>query len=121
MTADLVRRHSLIVTEELRIKNMTGSARGTVEEPGRQVAQKAGLNRAILDTAPGLLLSLLDYKAEEAGCRVIKVNTRKWKPSQTCPDCGVIRKKSLFERMHVCDDCGYPFFPPKAGTFLLTT
>lgn len=65
------------MTEELNIKNMTCSAKGSVVEPGKQVAQKAGLNRAILDTAPGLLPLLLDYKAEEAGCRVIKVNTRK--------------------------------------------
>lgn len=107
VTAKLVREHRLIVTEELSIKNMTGSAKGTVEEPGRNVAQKAGLNRSILDTAPGSFLLTLQTKAEEAGCEVILLNTRKHKPSQTCPCCGYVRKKPLSERQHHCERCGF--------------
>ena len=42
--------HSLIVTEELSIENMTASAKGTVEKPGKNVKAKAGLN-------PGLTLA----------------------------------------------------------------
>ncbi|WP_158020933.1 zinc ribbon domain-containing protein [Methylorubrum extorquens] len=80
---------------------MTASARWTAEAPGRQVRQKAGLNRAILDTAPGSFLSQLACKAEEAGGRLVLVDPRKHKPSQTCPISGEVRKKGLGERTHV--------------------
>ena len=107
ITAGLARDHRLIVTERLAVKNMSASAKGTVEKPGRRVRQKAGLNRAILDTAPGSFLSVLAYKAEEAGCELIVLETREHRPSQTCPCCGVVRKKALSEREHICGDCGF--------------
>mgnify|MGYP002738457298 CR=1 FL=1 len=98
-------RHRLIVTEELSVRNMTRSARGTVEEPGRKVAQKAGLNRSILDTAPPALLTMIGYKAVEAGAEFLYAPTRRLKPSQRCPSCGNICKKTLAERIHDCS-CG---------------
>jgi len=52
----IARRNALVAMEDLAVKNMTRSAKGTVEEPGKNVAQKAGLNRKILDTAPALLM-----------------------------------------------------------------
>ena len=104
VTARLVREHALIVTEDLAIRNMTASARGTAEKPGKQVKQKAGLNREILDTAPGGFLSNLSIKAEEAGCRVVFADPRKHKPSQTCPVSGEVRKKGLGERAHTLPD-----------------
>lgn len=100
-TAKLARHHALLVTEALSIKNMTASAKGTADKPGKKVRQKAGLNREILDTAPGSWLSLLICKAEEAGGRVILVDPRKYKPSQTDPISGEVRKKTLNERIHV--------------------
>jgi putative transposase len=100
-TATLAASHAVIITEDLSIKNMTASARGTVEEPGKNVRQKAGLNRAILDTSPGNWLSLLTTKAEEAAGRVILADTRAEKPSQTDPIDGSRRKKTLNERDHV--------------------
>ncbi|MCJ2142221.1 hypothetical protein MKL20_19570 [Methylobacterium sp. E-066] len=87
-TARLVRDNAIIVTEDLSIRTMTASARGTAETPGRRVAQKAGLNRPILDTAPGAFLSQLVCKAEEAGN----------------PISGVVRKKCVGERTHVLPD-----------------
>jgi putative transposase len=75
-----------------------------VEEPGKNVRQKAGLNRAILDTSPGDWLSLLTTKAEEAAGRVILADTRAEKPSQTDPIDGSRRKKTLNERDHVLPD-----------------
>ena len=104
-THRLVRDHSLIVTEDLAVADMTRSAKGTVEEPGKNVAAKAGLNRAILDAAPGGVLSLLRTKAEEAGsCELILVDPRKHRPSQTDPISGEVRKKPLSERTHVLPD-----------------
>jgi putative transposase len=106
VTARLVRDHKLIVTEQLTVTNMTATARGTVDDPGKRVAQNAGLNRAILDASPGSFLNMLATKAEEAGCELIVLNTRKEKPSQTCPQCRVVHKKTLSEREHRCG-CGF--------------
>ena len=44
-------------------------------------------------------------KAEEAGGMLAWVDPRKWKPSQTCPECWRVVKKPLSQRMHVCE-CG---------------
>lgn len=104
-TAQLAARYRMIATEKLTARNMTASARGTAEAPGRNVAQKAGLNRAILDTSPATFLNMLRYKAEEAGSEFITVPTRRLKPSQRCPDCNTVQAKRLSERRHVCA-CG---------------
>ena len=69
--------------------------------------QKTGLNRNLLDVGIGNLKSLIKYKVTEAGGIYIEVPTRKLAPSQTCPGCGIKRKKDLSERFHVCD-CGIP-------------
>ena len=58
-SAKVVAATNLIATETLTVKNMTRSAKGTIEEPGRNVAQKAGLNREILSTAPAAYLKML--------------------------------------------------------------
>lgn len=78
----------MIVTEERSVRNMTASARGTLEDPGRNVRQKVGVNRSILDTTPAMFLNMLRYNAEEAGTELILVNTRRRKPSQTYPLAG---------------------------------
>lgn len=106
-TARLARENALIATEKLTVKNMTRSAKGTVENPGKQVAQKAGLNREILDTAPSRLLQLLRYKVLETGGMWVVAPTRKLKPSQRCPNCGCVCKKSLAERVHRCISCSH--------------
>jgi putative transposase len=66
VTNALVCEHALIVTEDLSIKNMTASAKGTVEKPGKKVKAKAGLNRSVLDATPGSFVNVLLTKAEEA-------------------------------------------------------
>ena len=106
-TKKLVDKYGLISTEKLSVKKMTGSAKGTAEKPGKMVKQKAGLNRAILDTAPGAFMQKLKYKLEEAGGVWVEVPTRKVKPSQTCPNCGVVEKKTLSQRRHKCGTCGH--------------
>ena len=76
----------VIAVEDLAITNMTRSASGNVEAPGRNVAAKAGLNRSILDAGWGQFLAILLAKAEGAGRRVVKVNPRG--TSITCCLCG---------------------------------
>ncbi len=82
----LVAHHDVICHEALRISNMSRSAKGTIELPGTRVAQKAGLNRSILDAGWGVFLSIMYAKAESAGRTVIAVNPRN--TSRTCPGCG---------------------------------
>jgi len=72
----IVDSYDLICHEELRITNMVRSARGTVENPGVHVAAKSGLNDAISDSGWGRLLSMIAYKAEDAGRTDIAVNPR---------------------------------------------
>jgi len=104
-TSSLVQRCALIATEELQPKNMSRSAKGTVEAPGRRVRQKAGLNREILSAGFGLSHQMLQYKAEEAGTRLHLSKTRQLKPSQRCSACWAVVPKALSERTHHCA-CG---------------
>ncbi len=106
-TSKLVRTCAVIATEELSPKNMSRSARGTVETPGRRVRQKAGLNREILSAAFGMAHQMLSYKAAEAGTRLHLANTRQLKPSQRCAKCWEIVPKTLAQRVHVCPHCGH--------------
>ena len=106
-TSMLVRTCAVIATEELTPKNMSRSARGTVESPGRRVRQKAGLNREILSAAFGMAHQMLSYKAVEAGTRLHLANTRQLKPSQRCAGCWAIIPKTLGQRVHMCSQCGH--------------
>ena len=99
----LVANYDLIAHEDLKIANMARSASGTVEEPGKNVAQKRGLNKSIMDAAWGLLIWCIAYKAEYAGKWVVPVNPNG--TSQRCSGCGATVKKKLSERVHRCA-CG---------------
>ena len=105
-TSRLVSENGLIVLEALATTNMTRSAKGTVEKPGVNVAQKAGLNRAILNHAWYQFETLLLYKAKSAGCEVVKINPAY--TSQTCSECGVISRSSRkSQAVFECISCGH--------------
>ena len=93
----------MIWVEDLKITNMTRSARGTRENPGRNVRAKAGLNREILRSGWGLLVRRLEDKAPG---RVEKV-----KPhftSQRCSACGHVDPESRESQARfVCTACGF--------------
>jgi len=96
----------IVVVEDLRIKNMTKSAKGTKETPGKQVKQKTGLNRSITQQSWGMFFELLEYKLQERGGQLIKVDPKL--TSQTCNKCGHVDKnnrksQSKFE----CISCGH--------------
>ncbi|GAA4215368.1 RNA-guided endonuclease InsQ/TnpB family protein [Microbispora amethystogenes] len=102
----LVRAYDVIVHEDLRIANMTRSASGTIDAPGRNVAQKSGLNRSILDAGWGVFLRVLAYKAESAGRELIAVNPAG--TSRTCSRCGHCAKDNrLTQAEFVCTACGH--------------
>ncbi|MBB4943760.1 putative transposase [Streptosporangium album] len=85
-TTELADTFSVIVVEDLKIANMVRSAKGTIEQPGRNVTQKAGLNRAITGEAWGRTVALLEYKTRDRGGLVVKVPAPG--TSQTCHQCG---------------------------------
>jgi putative transposase len=94
------KNHSVVVIEDLKLKNMTRSARGTESEPGRNVAQKAGLNRALLDVAPGRFMSMLEYKTERHGGVVEHVPAAY--SSQECSVCGHVASENRPTRSRFC-------------------
>ena len=102
----LVRDHGLVAVEDLRVKNMTASAKGTVDQPGRNVRQKAGLNRAILAKGWGGFLPKLEHAARYHGATVVKVNPAY--TSQRCSRCGVVDAKSRdSQAVFACTCCGH--------------
>src|SRR6516162_5540453 len=103
LTAAIAARFGGIAVEDLKVKRLTTSAKGTVERPGKNVRQKAGLNREILEVSPGMMISMLRYKAERAGGRFAVVNARN--TSQECWQCGRTVPKDLSVRIHRCAHC----------------
>jgi putative transposase len=102
-STDIARRFDLIKVEDLRIRNMTRSARGIAGAPGQNVRQKAGLNREILRSGWGLLARRLEDKAPG---RVEKV--RPAFTSQRCSVCGHVDAGSRESQARfVCTACGF--------------
>lgn len=106
-TTRLVRSFDLIAVEDLAVKNMVRSASGTVAEPGTNVAQKRGLNRAIHRQSWAKWRTRLEQKAAAATeqCQVIAVNPRG--TSQRCACCGHIDPNNReSQAVFVCRACG---------------
>lgn len=99
--------YTLIGLEDLAVAGMTASAAGTIEAPGKNVRQKAGLNRSILDAAFSTLRRQLEYKASWYGSQV-QIIDRFFASSQTCSACGARAKTKLDLRVRVfdCAACG---------------
>jgi len=102
VASDIVRCNSFVATEKLEVSKITRQAK-----KGRRKKQKAGLNKSILDVGMGMLRQTIQYKVIEAGGVFVEVPTRTVKPSQTCPNCGSQHKKTLDERVHQCEICGF--------------
>jgi len=102
----LVAAYEVIVHENLQITHMTRSARGTIGNPGRNVAAKSGLNRSILDAGWGVFLRVLAHKAESAGRELIAVEPRN--TSRTCARCGhCAADNRLTQAAFHCTACGH--------------
>jgi putative transposase len=98
--------HGTVVVERLSVKNMSASAAGTVEEPGTNVRQKAGLNRSILDAGWSKLVRLLAYKLALTGGHLVEVPAA-WS-SQTCSTCGAIDPANRMDQAtFACTTCGH--------------
>lgn len=106
LSTRLANEHAVIAVENLQVKAMTASARGTIEAPGRNVKAKAGLNKSILDAAWGEFRRQLAYKLQWRGGQLVLVPPAH--TSQRCSCCGHVaaenrRSQAVFQ----CVACGH--------------
>src|SRR3990167_274347 len=92
LSTQFSKNHAMIVIEDLKISNMSKSASGTVESPGKNVSAKSGLNKSLLDQGFGEFKRQLEYKINWQGGILIKVNPQY--TSQKCHVCGHIDKEN---------------------------
>ena len=98
--------HAFVCIEDLKVKNMSRSAKGNREQPGKKVAQKSGLNRSILDQGWGEFRRQLEYKVQWNGGILLAVPPHN--TSRTCPCCGYVSKENRqTQAKFQCVDCGY--------------
>jgi putative transposase len=102
----LVQAYDTVVLESLQVHRMTRSAKGTRERPGRNVRQKAGLNREILASGWGELARRVKEKGEASGVSVVEVSGAF--SSQTCVVCWSVRQENReSQAVFHCRDCGH--------------
>ena len=98
--------HAMIAIEDLQVRNMSKSAKGTADAPGRNVRAKSGLNNAILDQGWGEFRRQLEYKTAWRGG--FFVATPAHNTSRTCPCCSHVSVENRkTQALFVCVQCGY--------------
>jgi putative transposase len=102
-STEIARGYDLIRIEDLDVRSMTRSARGIATQPGRNVGQKAGLNRVILRSGWGMFATRLEQKARGRVEKVDPAHT-----SQRCSRCGTVdREARESQAAFRCRACGY--------------
>ena len=89
-TPELAKTYSFIAIEDLKVQNMTASAKGSAEEPGKSVKAKAGLNTEILNVSPYTMREQFAYKTIWYGSHLEEVDPKH--TSQTCSTCGHVAR-----------------------------
>ncbi|HII3592132.1 TPA: RNA-guided endonuclease InsQ/TnpB family protein, partial [Klebsiella pneumoniae] len=106
VTSEISKNHAMIVIEDLKVGNMSKSAKGTSEQHGRNVRAKSGLNRSILDQGWYEMRRQLEYKQLWRGGHVIALPPAY--TSQRCACCGHTAKENRqTQSKFVCQVCGY--------------
>ena len=106
VTTSISKSHAMIACEDLKVANMSKSASGTMENKGRHVKAKSGLNKSILDQGFSMMVDMIEYKQQWRGGLLIKINPRY--TSQTCFECKHIAKESRqTQSKFECVKCGY--------------
>ena len=105
-TTTISQNHAIVCIEDLQVRNMSRSAAGTSESPGRNVRAKSGLNKAILDQGWAEFRRQLDYKLAWNGGHLIAVPPRN--TSRTCPACGDVSEENRqTQALFCCAECGF--------------
>ncbi|MCB9061635.1 MAG: transposase [Halobacteriovoraceae bacterium] len=103
---DICKKHAIVVLEDLRVKNMSKSAKGTLEKPGKNVAQKSGLNRSILRQGWGMFRDFVRYKSEWQGGLLVLVPAKN--TSRRCRKCGHTSVENRQKQeVFFCVNCGH--------------
>ena len=106
ISSKISKNHAIVYVEDLKIVNMSKSAKGDIEQHGKNVKQKSGLNRAILDQAWGEFRRQLDYKLLWNGGFLFAVPPQN--TSRSCPNCGHTAKENRKTQAEFnCVQCGY--------------
>ncbi|MDH2712407.1 transposase [Klebsiella quasipneumoniae] len=106
VTSEISKNHAMIVIEDLKVSNMSKSAKGTAERHGRNVRAKSGLNRSILDQGWYEMRRQLEYKQLWRGGQVLAILPAY--TSQRCACCGHTAKENRqTQSKFVCQVCGY--------------
>ncbi|WP_017571903.1 RNA-guided endonuclease InsQ/TnpB family protein [Nocardiopsis halotolerans] len=102
----LCAKNAVVVLEKLNTKNMTASAKGTTDAPGRGVRQKAGLNRAILSQGWYGFKLACQNAARRTGTQIVEVDPAY--TSQTCHPCGHVASENReSQSIFRCGACGH--------------
>ncbi|MDC9605164.1 RNA-guided endonuclease InsQ/TnpB family protein, partial [Xenorhabdus griffiniae] len=106
VTSEISKNHAMIVIEDLKVSNMSKSAKGTAEKHGRNVRGKSGLNRSIRDQGWHEMRRQLEYKQLWRGGQVVAIPPAY--TSQRCACCGHTAKENRqTQSQFVCQVCGY--------------
>ena len=98
--------HAIVCIEGLQVRNMSKSAAGTTEQPGKNVRAKSGLNKSILDQGWFEFRRQLDYKLAWHGGWLVAVPPQN--TSRTCPCCGhVSADNRRTQAQFLCVACGF--------------
>ena len=100
------KNHAMIAVEDLQVRNMSKSASGTTDAPGRNVRAKSGLNRAILDQGWGEFRRQIEYKTAWRGGFFVAVPPQN--TSRTCPSCRhVAAENRKTQALFACVRCAH--------------
>ena len=106
ITTTISKNHALVCIEDVKVRNMSRSSKGNSEQHGKNVKQKSGLNRCILDQGWGEFRRQLEYKMEWNGGILIAVPPQY--TSQTCPRCNHVSKDNRKKQAKfLCVKCTY--------------
>lgn len=106
ISSEICKNHATIFIEDLKVSNMSKSAKGTELNPGKNVKAKSGLNKSILDQGWYKFRQQLEYKSNWQGGKVIAVEPKY--TSQTCSSCGDKSKENrLSQSKFVCQKCDF--------------
>mgnify|MGYP000775852109 FL=1 len=105
-TTIISKNHALVVIEDLKVRNMSRSASGTFELPGKNVRAKSGLNKSILDQGWFGFRRQLEYKLKWLGRKLVVIPPQY--TSQTCSHCGCAdRANRPTQAKFKCVACGF--------------
>ncbi|MDK4525439.1 transposase [Kingella kingae] len=106
ISSQISQNHAIVYVEDLQVANMSKSAKGDVEQHGKNVKQKSGLNRAILDQSWAEFRRQLAYKLAWNGGSLFAVPPQN--TSRCCPNCGHTTKDNRQTQANFeCVECGY--------------